>query len=423
MTIQDIAGNPLLTQSTAMIGFTPIPDIEAALSLKIYPFLIEIIREQDQSIGSRFVERFLEGPQNVWDIIHNKIIGIPILWNVAEIPDEFLKFLKRIVGWTVDLDSITSPLDFLTLRRLISASVAFWKKRGPEDSIEDILSLVTGARLRIWNWFDFRIVLDESAFGEDWNGFDPWMISLPGPPNEDQQRFNVRIVDDGTLNKTVVKDLVKLTRPSGERVEISYIRFLDLFQVDDDNSQWANETDPFSTGDSASKSAVDSGTMIVTPTVAGERAAAFVSLSAAVDWTNYVTTWRIKGLDTRCIFYRTSNGDLYYTELEVSTNNMRLRKIVAGVDTSLGADVDMLVTLGLELESNVFYAIRVAAVTEGGSTRITVFFESNLVFSVLDASHAAGAIGFGHDTSGTVELDEAELFFNPLFVEVIDINP
>lgn len=421
--IQDTAGNPLITQVSPMIGFVPVPAPGEALDLIMYQFIIEIIRQEDQKNGAQFLERYLEGPQSIWGTTTEAISNIPTLWDVSSIADRLLQYLKNIVGWTPELDAITDPLDALTLRRLIAASVPFWKRRGPEDTLEAILHLVTGVRLRIWNWFDFRIVMDETAFGEDWNGYDPWMISLPGPPDYDEQQFNVRIVDNGTLDRGAVANLVKLSRPSGERVEISYIGFLDLFRTDDDNSQWVDEDDPFAAGDDPSESTVDAGSMIVAPTTPGDRAEAYVGVSGAADWNNYLVTWRVRGTKPRCTFYRTSNSDMYYVEMDVAANLLRLHKVVAGADSSLVTPINMFTTFGVVLKSDVYYAVRVEAIPEAGQVRIRVYWESAQAFSILDFSHAQGSIGVGHAASGTVELNETELFFNPLETDMVDINP
>lgn len=422
VSIQDLAGNPLSTQTSPMIGFVSAEALTSEdLSLRIYLFILETIRIEDQDSGNQFLERYLEGAQADWFRVRARINSIRDLWSIVDIEDEFLQFLKWIVGWTSELDSITDELDAATLRRLIAASVPFWRQRGPEDAIRDILRLTTGARLRIWNWFDFRIVADETAMGEELQGFDPWMIALPGPPTYDENRYNIRIVDDGTLNKALVRDLARLTRPSGERVEISYISFLDLFQVDDDNSQWTDEEDPFGSGDGLSISTVANGAMTVAPTTPGDQAESYVSVDGANDWRNYTVTYRAKGADWVASFYRTAQSDMYGVQVLTTTNRLALFRVIAGVPTTI-VSVDMLAAFTVELKADVYYAIRVEAIPESGQTRIRVYFDANLAIDVLDASHVEGSIGIGHGSSGSVDLAETELFFNPLQSDTIDIN-
>lgn len=130
---------------------------------KIYDFIIEPIRTMDQREGEMFLQRFLNGPQQVWVALDQIITTIPKLWSVTECPDQFLKYLKWIVGWTSELDNITRELSDDELRRLISISAQLWKERGSDDALINVLYFATGARCRYWNWFDFRWVLPASG--------------------------------------------------------------------------------------------------------------------------------------------------------------------------------------------------------------------------------------------------------------------
>lgn len=407
MTIQDVAGNPLITQTSPMIGYIPIDVLTGQeLALRIYPFIIETIRQEDQDNGDQFVERFLNGPQGIWYTIDAKIKSLPSLWSVTDIDDEFLPYLKWIVGWTSVLNYITDDLDSATLRRLIAASVPFWKERGIEQSIIDILRLTTAARLRVWNWFDLRIIVGEMAVGEEHKGYDPWMISLPGPPGYEENKYNVRIVDDGSLNRALVRNLVKLTRPGGERVTISYIGFLDLFNVDDDDSQWSHND--------VGTTVVEEGLMKLS---GGEDAV--ISLDGADSWMNYVVTARVKG---ECFFhfYRTASTDFYYAHLDIANNALRVGVTLAGTPTILSS-IDMYTTFGVYLDADLFYALRVEVIPETTQTRIKVYFDACQAFSLTDSTHVQGSVGF-LSGSGTLEIDEVELFFNPLETDEIDIN-
>lgn len=407
MSIQDLSGNQFATQTIPMIGFVPAAADPNALSLRIYPFLIEVIREADQNEGNQFVERFLEGPQQMWGSIDERIKALPSLWSVTDIEDRFLIYLKWIVGWTSELDHVTDDLDSATLRRLIAASVPFWKIRGTEDSMVDILQLTTAARLRVWNWFDLRWILGETGMGEDHMGYDPWMLSLPGPPNYDEYRMNVRIVDDGTLNRRLVRNLVRLTRPAGERVTISYIGFLDQFIVDDDDSQWSHN--------GLGTTTVANGFMRL-----GNQEDAVASVPGADDWLNYTWTSRVRGNgDVQA--YRTASTDYYFVTFDVTGNAMELGYYLAGVPTVL-ATVNMEVAFGSFLSADLYYAIRVEVMPEAGQTRIRVFWEANPVFSVLDPTHAQGSIGFASLAGEAFDVSDVEVFFNPLEADIIDIN-
>src|SRR6185503_3223185 len=211
-----------------MLGFSPAIEETQRLPQIIYNFLLDSLRAADQKDGNQLLQRYLEGPQQVWYVLVNTLYSILDIIDVENAPEYLLQYLKNIVGWTKALEGITDALDSATLRRLIATSVPFWDQRGVEEGLEGILRLTTTARCYILNWFDLRIILDETALGED-----PWLLSVPGegdPP--DESTFNVRIVDDGTLNRALVRDLCRLARPSGERILITYLGFLDQFETE-----------------------------------------------------------------------------------------------------------------------------------------------------------------------------------------------
>lgn len=208
-----------------------------AVPTQIYNFLIEEIRKLDQQEGNRFVERYLIGPQTVWETNAEILQTIPNIWSVTECPDRILQYLKNIVGWTSDLDYITDELSYDTLRRLISVSVYLWKNRGPEDTINDIIYFTFNSRNRIWNWFDFRWVLDETQLGEDHQGLDPWIIDLPDPTVSGAENVsNLRVVEPES--KIALVGLVDLMRALNETIEITYLKFLDQFLIENDLTQW-----------------------------------------------------------------------------------------------------------------------------------------------------------------------------------------
>jgi phage tail-like protein len=420
--IQDLANNRFLTASSPMIGFIP-PSGKTAreLSLRIYKFLIEGIREEDQTHGARFVERFLEGPQEVWNGIDASIRSLPDMWSVTRCVDRLLPYLKWIVGWTSELDYITDDLDAATLRRLIATSVPFWKIRGAEEGLAEILRLTTAARVRIWTWFDLRYISDETALGEENQGYDPWMIDLPGPSGYEEHQMNVRIVDDGTLNRRLVRNLVKLTRPAGERITISYIGFLDLFDTDDDTAQWSNVTAPVPLP--VTSPTVANGVM----TIAGYDGSGYryvrANPSGALNWQNYVVSARMRGPLMIFEAYWSAYGDSYLVYAQAPAT-IAVFRFVAGTPTPIAMITTFYALDGLILDPTQFYMLRAAFVPEGGQTRITVWLDGNFVLTVLDGAHTKGSIalpGVFMPAPYAFEVAEVEMFFNPLDEDFIDI--
>lgn len=444
MAIQDVAYNNLPGAATGeMLGYTAPPDSPETLSLDMYLFLIEQIRIADQNEGGLFVKRFLSGPQQFWAETQAKIFALKTMWQVDKIPEVLLQFMKRIVGWTPDLDKITNRLDANGLRRLIAGSIPLWRKRGPEDAMLEAVSLVSGAaRMRIWNWFDFRWVLDETVLGESHQGRDPWILEFPGPPNYSENYSNLRIVDDGTLDHVLVEEMVNLMRASGERVTISYIDFLDQFEHDGDNSQWEALDDDLAQPLLKEQFEVVGGKLVSSAGATSGGLSRIINSSVivpqAVDWQTYVAYWRLSmAMDTPGgapyvgpLFYYTDDDNYYYLRVKPkwpdsfalpASTTVELRKIVAGSDTSV-ATVDYLALTGGVLLHNVFYGYRIQVTPNLVTNEIKVFIDGNLIINTTDGDHTRGAIGVRRTDRAGYELDEAELFQLPLENVLIDIN-
>ena len=419
MAITDIADNPLAPATLAqMLGFVEVSAAEL-LTLDMYRFLHEQIRTADEKDGNLFVRRYIDGAQAVWQITQGKIFDIKKLWSVTEIPDEFLQFLKNIVGWTNEpiTKRVTDGMDDFTLRRLISLSIPLWKNRGPEDTITDILQALTGERVRIWNWFDLRWVLDVTAMGEDHQGRDPFVLELP-TEGSDEYFMNVRIMDSGSLDRDLVVNVVKLMRPTGERIEVSFLDFLDQFTLDNDDGQWGALTG--GTGETPQVPVVQGGLAKLTDDLAAETS--FVILSQGLTWSEYVAYWRMRPTtgtsgSILAIFYATDLDNDYSVKIDFTAQTIVLQKQVANTVSPIATFVPTsILTIGE------FFGIRVHVAVEGATNRIKVYLDGTEIIDTTDSAHTAGSIGFGHSVGVDVELDEAEVFEVPLASELVDIN-
>lgn len=418
MAISDSAGNPLVVASGdtgEMLGFVEPAAAAEVLALRIYDFLIKPIRTADVSDGNLFVERYLQGPQEVWETIQTDIFRLLDLWDVTRIPDDFLKFLKNIVGWTPDLERpITDRLTADQLRRLISVSVVLWKIRGTEDAyVRSILALVL-TRLRVWNWFDLRWILDETIMEEDHQGRDPYLLGTV-----DEQFSDIRIVDGAlALDRTLLLNMLKLFRPSGERLTVYWIDFLDLFLVDGDDTQWASE--------------------IVSPILVLNRVMALVNISIdeeanvvvddSLEWKDYVCYWRIRGLEIASgdewgvQFYWQDKDNHYSLQFNATDNNMVLVKQVAAADSTL-----VTYSFATDLETlliRTYYGVRVHVETVPTGTRIRVYIDNLERIDHIDTTSpfTRGSVGIFHLAGATIDLNEIELYQLPLASNSIDIN-
>lgn len=500
------------TLSTSYWFITEIAPVKYSYNLDMYNFLIEPIRNADIKEGNLLVKRYLEGPQRAWDTIVDRINALPNLWSVTDIEDAYLPYLKNIVGWTKELDYITDRLDSLALRRLIAASGLIWKKKGPEDTLIDVLRIATGARARIWNWFDFRWVIDETGLGEEHEGTDPWIIDLPSTETEnfvdsgilssstdgrtitipsgvfstsikpgdifiltggiyggeegtvqkrvssseiilhypgigagiswvgaswkivsrelvadDPYRMNLRIVDNGLIDKQLVVDLVRLLRPANERVDITYLDFLDRFNVPDDNVQW----NPLNTGNIT----VAEGRLALLDDSVAEKTFAIVENSSS--WTEYATSVKIKGeslasgAEWGALFYYVDDDNHYKLLIDTYDQTLRVVRVTSGGETELDLRADEvglqtsldLGALEIGIYPNIYYTFRIQVVREGGNNRVQIFLDgSELVNAIDTTSLTAGSIGVLHEADAVVECAEIEMFQIPSDTYSVEIN-
>jgi phage tail-like protein len=396
------------------------------MQVQAYDFLIQPIRDEDQRRGNQFVERLLTGRQTLWESTQLKIFALKALMDIERCPDEYLQYLKYTVGWTNEplVDAVTKNLDATTLRRLIAASAPFWKARGSEDSLVDILRLTTGQRTRIWNYFDFRWLVEESGLGEEHEGRDPWIIDLPGAPNYDAQRFNVRIADpDGSLDRDLVQSLVRLSRPVGERVEISYVLGLDLFTEAGDTTQW----DPFL---SATAAPIVSSSTLQFQSSALAEGAVFLA-EGADDWdacSVYGRMHVLAGTPERYgvgAFLDAASDNGYVGVVWSSAVQQRagIYRVDAGVLTAL-AEYNFTAgnPFGL-LADGEWYGIRLEAKDEGGTVRLRLHLDGDQLLETTDTTYLKGSAGLVSLTGGTAECSEFEVIPLPMDTETIDINP
>lgn len=419
MTISDSAGNALVAGPDAtgpMLGFIEPPAPVEVLALRMYDFLIRPIRTADVTEGQLFLERYLQGPQEVWETIQTDIFRLLDLWDVNRILDAHLKFQKNIVGWTPELERpITDRLDFATLRRLISLSVPLWKIRGIEDAyIRAILALVL-TRMRVWNWFDLRWILDETAMGEDHQGRDPYLLATV-----DEQFSDIRIVDGVSgLDRTLLLNMLKVFRPSGERLNVYWIDFLDQFLVDTDDTQWeSDQADPIPVVDRL---------MTLDDDASIEKA--HVITTDSTDWEDYVGYWRVRGTGDAAterfgvMFYWQDDDNYYQVLLEPSTDSLLLVERKSAAEATL-VTVDLFATAAIQVYEDVFYGLRIHAEAVPTGTRVRVYLDGEERIDFIDTTSplTRGSIGVIHLVGSTLDLNETELFQLPLASNLIDIN-
>lgn len=154
--------------------------IDPSFQHDIFTFLHRPLRLLDVEQGDNFLERFLTGPQAMFEQISAKREELKNIKNPAKTRADLLVYLKDHVGFTKELNNITQDLTEADLRKLISVGIPIWNEKGTEPGYQDIVRIFTGKSVRVFNWFDFRLIVGEKAFGEEQLGEDSWLISVPG---------------------------------------------------------------------------------------------------------------------------------------------------------------------------------------------------------------------------------------------------
>ena len=417
-----IAASPSNQATFAWVPFTSeIENPNEALPLKKYDFLIKEIRDQDQQSGAQFVERFLEGGQAVWDDTISRIFSVKDLSSVENCPDDYLQFLKAIVGWTGPVADFTKNLEAATLRRLISLSAGLWKKRGSETAIVDVLNILVPSRVLIWSWFDIRWMTDETGFDEMRQGRDPWLFSMPlADPYYPEHWSIIRIVDPGVDVRPTVQSVVELMRPVGENFLIVYLLFLDLFEIDEDLAQWDISSAPLAT--------VNEGMAQLTDDSSRE-----IMLANVPDcelWDESMIYARLRGTKAATsekglrVDFMNASGLGYCAYLDLYANKVVLASTSGFVTTIL--DSFDFSTVPYELQEDVWYGLRIQTAWEGSDLRFKVYVGGVERIDYLESAgsvvSAAGTAGFGHDVGVTMEVSEFEVMGLPVVSETIEIG-
>lgn len=184
--------------------------IDPNFPYSIFNFLHLPIRDMDER-EDNFLERYLVGEQTVWESYMQKLLDLPLIFDPDKCPEHLLYYLKDIVGLTKELDNITRGLAVDDLRKIILLAVPLWRQKGIELGFGNIIRLFTGFNSRIFNWFDYRMIIGEKAIGEEQLGEDAWLVSLPGFIQKDTEgeaillfQFEKSTLDDGSEFNNIV---------------------------------------------------------------------------------------------------------------------------------------------------------------------------------------------------------------------------
>jgi len=163
------------------LGFRPSAEDLEEFPFDLYRFIMIGLRDRDRdrtSGGSALLERFVQGQQEIWVTHDRKAKELPTLFQPDKINFDFIAGLRKLVAFGDDLIEIVNAASETELRRIIQNAIVFWRNRGIDFGFDVAVSLVTGNRFFVRNFFDFRFITGETFIGEELGNDDPNMISV-----------------------------------------------------------------------------------------------------------------------------------------------------------------------------------------------------------------------------------------------------
>lgn len=366
----------------------------------LYNSLVKIIREKDRTEGGLWLQRFLERPQWWFDSVRTKIDSLHTLIDPDACPDGYLDYLLAIVGFTSRYSSIVSRLDANTKRRLVRLAVPMWKLLFTELGCTQMVRILTGKTPYIRDWFDFRTIVGEVIIGEDQVGYDFWVIG-DAIARFDEYTSQIRVMDDGLLDETLLLELLQIMRPLNERFEVSLVDFLDLFQ--EGRAKW---TTLFGV-----PAEITTNLVFKIPNGSVEQPS--MPIAALTAFTDIVTMHKFNilgapGAHNFSFFVQTANDRWSIQIVPGVLNNVELRKINGGVPV-------LVATASAPIVVGTTYKLRVRSFPTVGGKKVYVFLDSVKVIDLTEPLPYSDWGGLIFNASGSdIEIDNVELYRNPL---------
>lgn len=218
---------------------------------------------------------------------------------------------------------------------------------------------------------------------------------------------DVRVVDEGDLNRTLTLRILNLMRPVSERLRVIYIRFFEDFA--------------FGKGNLASQvlgSFVDS---VTTELVLPPGAIEICDSTGSQDFQDYVLQTRAKiELGTRyAIRFLVQDASNYYQfVMRSDTQTFELWKVVAGVPTMLAPSVPA------QIFNETYYVLSVIVDLNDITNEVLLrcYQDRNTIFEVVDTTFTKGTWGVESGAGSTCRLSEIEMFLMPLEYDIIEPN-
>ena len=423
--VQDTEGFPLdiLADMASFVGL-------GLLGHLIFDALIKPVRDADRDLGVAdpdegardMLDRYLIGPQTIHERTRATILSLKQQVDPIQTRADLLQYLKDIVGFTLELDHVTSRLSETQLRRLIRVAVALWKQRYTKRGLVNAIRILTGRTPYVTDWFGFRFLLGEAQIGEEQlvAGGDSWII---GGATTDYDEFwsNIRVMDDGSLDELLLIDICRLMRGGSERMEVFLSDFIERF--DADKVRWNQIGVTVWNLDIVNQLAVFP---------AGAEAEAIVPIVPVASLSTYVAITKFTlGTGGQAIlrwYVNVAADTYYYVHLQEAVPQLRFIQVIGGVPTTLVTINNLALT---PLFEDVPYKLRVQTINESGQNLIRIYIDNELVVPTSGSDYtdaaggrpSAGVIRLASDAGGgDVTFDNVEVFRLPGRYATIEIG-
>lgn len=218
----------------------------------------------------------------------------------------------------------------------------------------------------------------------------------------DEFYTDIRVVDDGNLNRTLVRRILNLMRPISERLRIIYIRAFEDFS--------------FGKGDLTSLvlGSFIQDSDLKMPAGATE----IMETTGSADWVDPVLQVRVKvesGDSFGIRFLVQDSLNYYFFKIDVTAQTATLYKVVAGVPSVIGAPQ------AVDIWPNSFYVLTVMTDkdTFGGTTLLKTHIDSNLIHEVNDSQFDKGTFGLESGAGSVCVVSDIEMFLMPLTYDTV----
>jgi phage tail-like protein len=329
---------------------------------RIFYMLIKPIRDADGAEGRDFLRRFFMRPDQLWKATLDRIRSLSTIDNAETIRDDLVDQLLPHVGFTSEFADITSQLDIPTKRKLIRAAAQLWKERGSTQGLFQWIRFLAGRNPRYLSWFDDRWVIGDTSIRH--------ARAIGGRfSNEDYELSRLRIMDDGSLDRTLVLNLIELTRMVNERVDVAILDFLDTFFLG--RNLWTSQATPAAT--------VVSNAFVLAPGCE-EQAVMASSSFGGYSWRHKFTLGA--GCTHRVIWNRLDGLNYYKLEIKSAAPEVVLTNVTGGSGTVLAST-----SVGrFDIIDGVDYELRVDTFGTSNPRQLQVFIDGVKVIDVQDAT-------------------------------------